>query len=278
MTWGAVGAAGIAVGGSLLGGAMGSRGAKKAAQAASDAQVTAARMQDKLGRELYLTQQQQLAPYREAGYTALAGLMDMAGLSRGSFRPPGDTYDTTGGRLTSGTGGRYGNYQAASLQDPNLGEGSDILSNRPKYDWQTDPGYQFRLSEGMRGLENSAAARGGLLSGGFAKAAMGYNQNFASAEYGNVFNRLAGIAGLGQVQNTAVSTTGALGNAAGNNIAGAGMSRASGYMGQANSWANAFNEIGKAAGMYGSSLFGGGGPGGGSVPAGTDFRDTYWGG
>src|SRR6202035_1872550 len=52
-----------------------------------------------------------------------------------------------------------------------------------------DPGYEFRLQQGEDALQNSAAARGGLLSGGTAKAFEDYAQNFASNEYGNVYNR-----------------------------------------------------------------------------------------
>jgi len=76
--------------------------------------------------------------------------------------------------------------------------------------FQADPGYQFRLSEGTKALERSAAARGGLLSGGTAKAMERYSQDFASNEYANVysramgeylarFNQLGSIAGMGQV-------------------------------------------------------------------------------
>lgn len=76
-------------------------------------------------------------------------------------------------------------------------------------DYQADPGYAFRLSEGMKGLERSAAARGGLLSGATLKGIQNYGQGLASQEYqnafnryqtnqGNQFNRLAGIAGVGQ--------------------------------------------------------------------------------
>lgn len=54
---------------------------------------------------------------------------------------------------------------------------------------QNDPGYQFRLQQGQQALQNSAAARGGLLTGGTAKALTDYNQNAASGEYGNVYNR-----------------------------------------------------------------------------------------
>jgi hypothetical protein len=56
-------------------------------------------------------------------------------------------------------------------------------------DLQADPGYGFRLSEGLKALERSAAARGGLLSGGTGKALTRYGQDMASQEFGNAFNR-----------------------------------------------------------------------------------------
>ena len=51
------------------------------------------------------------------------------------------------------------------------------------------PGFQFRLDEGRKALERSAAARGVLRSGGTLKDILGWGQNFASQEYGNVFDR-----------------------------------------------------------------------------------------
>lgn len=54
---------------------------------------------------------------------------------------------------------------------------------------QNDPGYKFRLQQGSDALQNSAAARGGLLSGATAKALSDYNQSAASNEYSNVYNR-----------------------------------------------------------------------------------------
>ena len=73
---------------------------------------------------------------------------------------------------------------------------------------QMDPGYGFRLSEGLKALDRQAAARGGLISGGALKAAQRYGQDVASQEFGNAYNRLAGLAGVGQ------TATGAMGNAA----------------------------------------------------------------
>ena len=98
-----------------------------------------------------------------------------------------------------------------------------------------DPSYQFRLGEGMKALERQAAARGGLISGGALKAAQRYGQDYASQEFGNAYNRLAAMAGIGQ------TATGAMSNAAGNyatnqgqNYMGAANARASGYLGGAN--------------------------------------------
>lgn len=86
-------------------------------------------------------------------------------------------------------------------------------------DYQADPGYAFRMSEGMKALENSAAARGGLLSGNMLRGAQQYGQDLASNEYqnafnryqtnqGNQFNRLASMAGLGQTANAALGQAG----------------------------------------------------------------------
>lgn len=57
---------------------------------------------------------------------------------------------------------------------------------------QAEPGYQFRLGQGTQAIENSAAARGGLLSGNTGRALTDYGQNFASNEYGNIYNRKQG--------------------------------------------------------------------------------------
>jgi hypothetical protein len=112
--------------------------------------------------------------------------------------------------------------------------------------FQQDPGYAFRMSEGMKGLERSAAARGGLLSGGTLKGIQRYGQDLASQEYTNAFNRyqternarlnpLQSLAGVGQ---TATNQLGAAGqnyaSNAGNALGAAGQATASGYMGMAN--------------------------------------------
>jgi hypothetical protein len=56
-------------------------------------------------------------------------------------------------------------------------------------DFQADPGYAFRLSEGLKGMNATAAARGGLLSGNALRAGQEYGQQMGSQEYQNAFNR-----------------------------------------------------------------------------------------
>lgn len=87
-------------------------------------------------------------------------------------------------------------------------------------DFHKDPGYQFRLDEAMKAMENSAAARGSLQGTNTMRDLVNYSQNYASNEYQNAYNRfnqdrdqrynkLANLAGMGQVQ------SGAMANAAG---------------------------------------------------------------
>lgn len=52
-----------------------------------------------------------------------------------------------------------------------------------------DPGYEFRMSEGIEALDKSAASRGRLLSGAQDKAITDYSQNVASQEYANAYAR-----------------------------------------------------------------------------------------
>jgi hypothetical protein len=56
-------------------------------------------------------------------------------------------------------------------------------------DLTTDPSYQWRLDQGQQALERSAAAKGGLQSGGFMKDLTNYAQGAASQEYGNEYQR-----------------------------------------------------------------------------------------
>lgn len=75
--------------------------------------------------------------------------------------------------------------------DPTTGGNAppDLTKNFTMADYEADPGYQFRLDQGNKAINNSAAARGGLLSGATLKAITEYNSGAASQEYGNAVNR-----------------------------------------------------------------------------------------
>jgi hypothetical protein len=55
-----------------------------------------------------------------------------------------------------------------------------------------DPGYQWRMDQGRKALEASAAARGGLFSGATGKALVDYGQGLASQEYDKAYGRALG--------------------------------------------------------------------------------------
>ncbi len=125
--------------------------------------------------------------------------------------------------------------------------------------FEADPGYAFRQSEGMKALERSAAARGNLLSGASMKGIQRFGQDLASQEYQNAFNRyqveraarlnpLQSLMGAGQSSaNTLTGAAGQFGQASAANAMNAGAARASGYVGSANALSSALGGIGQMA-------------------------------
>lgn len=208
-----------AVVGSAVVGAYASNKASKAqaksTQQASDTQLQAQRETNEMQWDMYEQNRKDQEPWRKAGETAL-------------------------GQLSTG-----------------LKAGGEFNRNFQLSDFQADPGYAFRQSEGQKAIDNSAAARGSSLSGATLKALTKYGQDFASNEFNNAynrwnndtsnrFNRIAGVAGVGQ---QAVNQVGAYGQQTASNIAQgnmntannvasntiqAGNARASGYVGTAN--------------------------------------------
>ena len=112
--------------------------------------------------------------------------------------------------------------------------------------FQQDPGYQFRLSEGQRAMGHQAGARGGMVSGTSLKAMQDYAQNSASGEYQNAFNRyqternarlnpLQSLAGVGQTSTNFLGQAGAANaGAVGNYLTGGAAANAAGQVGTAN--------------------------------------------
>jgi hypothetical protein len=110
-------------------------------------------------------------------------------------------------------------------------------------DFTADPGYQFRLNEGMRALENSAFARGAGGSGGTVRAALRYAQDYATNEYTNVYNRLLTIAGFAETNPAVSQIEQNFGNNASNIAMNTGEARGSGYIARGNAWQNALDQL-----------------------------------
>jgi hypothetical protein len=222
------------VGSAVIGSLASSRASSAQSQAAGEAtqaQRDIANQQVALQREQYLKNLELNAPFREAGLTAQNKLLGYLGLGEGD--------------------GRY-------ARDFSMA------------DYQADPGYAFRLSEGTKALDRTAAARGGLLSGAALKGAQRFGQDLASQEYQGAFNRyqinranqlnpLQSIMGAGQTATGQDISGGAnyasnVGNALGafgagqaSNIIGSGNARASGYLGMANA---ASSSLGQGLNFY----------------------------
>jgi hypothetical protein len=211
-------AAGIMGGAQLLSGIIGSRAGDKAAQAQREAAMSQAAVQERMfNRQMELQE-----PFRQAGLTGQNRLMQLLGLG-------GDT-----------TAADYG------------------MAARPfgMEQFENDPGYAFRMSEGMKALERSAAARGGMLSGGALRGITRFGQDLASQEYQNAFNRyqierqarlnpLQSLMGAGQsATNVMTGAAGTYGQQAGETAATLGNIRASQYMNRANALGGALGGIG----------------------------------
>lgn len=195
-----------------------SRAARDAAAATTAAGERAADVQERMFERQVALQE----PFREAGLTAQNRMLTLLGLG----------------------------------EDPNAPDFGKYARDFTLADASLDPGYGFRMSEGMKALERSAAARGGLLSGATLKGIERFGQGLASEEYQNAFNRyqvnranqlnpLQSLYGSGQTSaNTLTSAAGQTGAGLANTYMGTGQglanaamaggqARASGYMNMA---------------------------------------------
>ena len=161
--------------------------------------------------------------------------------------------------------------QQLALTKPYVEAGKNALAEYQKMapykdfgmaEFQADPGYNFRMAEGIKALERSAAARGLLQSGGTLKGIQQYGQNLASSEYEHAFSRYLSqrearldpyrylssqgqAAAVGQAAN--VGSTGA---ALAEIAAQRGNIQAAQAAGTAGAIGNAFSSIGQGVGSY----------------------------
>ena len=217
-------AAGIGAAGAVGGGLIASSAAKKAAATQAQAAQDAQAAQERMFQRQVELQE----PFRQAGLTAQQQIMQLLGIG--------------GDKTAAGYG---------SLAQP-FGT----------QQFQQDPGYAFRQSEGMKALERTAAARGGLLSGSTMKGIQRFGQDLASQEYQNAFNRyqveraarlnpLQSLMGSGQSSaNVLTGAAGQMGQNEAQNLMNAGAARASGYVGSANALSSALGTVGGIATQF----------------------------
>jgi hypothetical protein len=217
--------------GNLTSGVLSGNAAKEAAQIQADAATKAAQMQ----MDMFNTVNAQGAPYRGAGYNALN---QIGGMLPGQYTQ----YDASGKPIGLATGTGYLTQQYGPEQ----------------FQKDIDPGYAFRLQQGQMANQRASNLAGGLIGGNALQGMQDYTQGMASQEFGNAFNRfqtqrgniyntLAGIAGIGQTaqsqanqmaQNTATAQ-GQLG-------VGSAAAQAAGRIGQATGYGNAATGLGNA--------------------------------
>jgi hypothetical protein len=206
----------IAGGASLLGGIMGADAAKDAAAmqvAGGDRAMAQQLRMFELGRE-------DMAPYREAGYTALKDIAQLMPMFTQQFGPE----------------------QLARYLDPSM-------EFRMKYGTKAAE----RLGN-VGGSAISGNTMRALTEFGQDLASTEYANAFnrAQTEPTNIFNRLSNIAGLGQnAVNTGVQAQQAFGNQASNIITGQAAAQAAGQVGATNAYANALGNVGNLAFMGG---------------------------
>ncbi|HDR9075881.1 TPA: hypothetical protein QDB15_001101 [Burkholderia vietnamiensis] len=251
--------AGTAVAG-VAGAAMQSNAASDAAQTQADSANYAASLQNKQWQQT----QKNLKPYMDLGQSAINPLLSAMGYN--VKKNPDGTYSFGS---TDPNNPLQQRFSYADFQAPTAAQA------------QSTPGYQFTQQQGLKAVQNSAAARGLGTSGAALKGAANYATGLADSTYNDVFNRALSTynANFGKAQTTfqtnynsaannvnrltnlvgsgqnAAATNGSLGAAAASNIGNTLMSganaQASGMVGSANALAGGMSSIANGAMTYG---------------------------
>lgn len=190
-------------------------------QKAASAQADAANKASGIDKYIFDMQRQDLAPYRQAGYTALQNLQNLI-------------YGGAGGGQPSLA--QMGGQQPAAGGAPGAAAGQPSLNPAGVQQMiQQNPNYQFQFDQGMQAVQRSAAAGAGLNSGRTLKALTQFGQGVASQGYNSYLDRLAvlaGIAGNNNAQAQGQAAAQNYGNAAAQHAQDYGAARASGYQAQ----------------------------------------------
>ena len=162
------------------------------------------------------------------------------------------TFNTTTGQIQDAVKqgqGYVAPYYAAGT--PAIGQEGALLglqgqdaANAAMATYQTSPGYAWQMQQGLRGIDAGAAAgvrQPGVRSGATIKAEETYGQGLAQQDFGNYWNRLSSLAGIGQ---SAATSEANLGTWGAGQLANAGTNLQAGITGQAA--ANTASAVGAA--------------------------------
>lgn len=135
---------------------------------------------------------------------------------------------------------RADNMPLLDTRNQALGGLNKLISNPNSI--TSDPGYQFGLSQGVQGVDRSAASKGGLYSGATLKALSRYGTDYGQTKLSDSFGRLSGAAGLGNIATSSNTAAGAnYANQAGNNLTSLGNAQGASAINTGNIWGNALN-------------------------------------
>ncbi|WP_156174076.1 DNA transfer protein p32 [Cupriavidus basilensis] len=216
--------------GTAVAGTAGAAMSSSAAKSAANTQADAANRAADLQWQQFQQMQQNLQPYMDLGSNSISGLQALL----------------NGGGLT-----QQFNFNPSQKQ------------------LEQTPGYQFTLQQGLKGVDNAAAAKGLNLSGAQLKGISDYTTGLADQTYqqqyqnalqsfmtnyginSDQYNRLAGLVGLGQnaaagVGNAGLQTASNVGNA----LMGGAAARAAGQVGSANAINGGIGSLGSSVGLY----------------------------
>lgn len=240
---------------------------KQAAKGARNASERAAQDANDTQRYMYDQSREDQMPWLNTGAAALNKLGALYGLNTAA---PAANQAPTPVAAAGPSENRFpaGGYAPGSVGAV-MGQGGGTASGQAGYeqarpvnalaggvdprfaDFYNSPDYQFALQQGTQTLDRSAAARGRLYSGGYGMDLTKYGQGMASQQLNNYTNRLADIAGLGQVASTNLAGQGQnFANAFGNNLNNAADARASAYAANANANNTLANGINQGLNYY----------------------------
>lgn len=146
----------------------------------------------------------------------------------------------------------YQNYLQTFDYTPQTGAPGAGGANAPDYsEYYKSPDYTFRRDEGTRGIERTAAARGGAASGNALKALDEFNQSLAAGGYNDYFSHNLALAGIGTGATNSTTQAGTYTAANTANLLGQqGDARASGIADRSNAIGSGLSDLAGIGGYY----------------------------